>query len=114
MEETSVTRPRATDTRVPLTRDRVLAAAVAFADQNGVASLSMRKLGEAVGVEAMSLYNHVANKSDLLDGMIDLVFAEIDLPTSPDEGRASTGRRPCGAGPRRRARCWRATRGPSA
>src|ERR1700733_4364603 len=44
----------------------------------------MRKLGEAVGVEAMSLYNHVANKDDLLDGMIDLVFGEIDLP--PDDG----------------------------
>ena len=44
-----------------------------------------RKLGEAVGVEAMSLYNHVANKSDLLDGMIDVVFAEIDLPSESTE-----------------------------
>jgi AcrR family transcriptional regulator len=65
--------------RAPLTRDRVLRAAVALADESGSESLSMRKLGEAVGVEAMSLYHHVANKDDLLDGMIDVVFGEIDL-----------------------------------
>jgi len=64
----------------PLSRDRVLRAAVAFADGNGLTSLSMRKLGETLGVEAMSLYHHVANKAELLDGMVDLVFAEIDLP----------------------------------
>lgn len=63
-----------------LNRDRVLAAAVALADTDGIESLTMRKLGEALGVEAMSLYKHVANKSDLLDGMIDVVFGEIDLP----------------------------------
>jgi AcrR family transcriptional regulator len=51
-----------------------------YADENGIGSLTMRKLGEALGVEAMSLYNHVANKAELLDGMIDQVFAEIDLP----------------------------------
>lgn len=73
-------RSSATETRDRLTRDRVLAAAVAVADEHGIDSLSMRKLGEAVGVEAMSLYNHVANKSDLLDGMVDVVFAEIELP----------------------------------
>ncbi|MFJ8110975.1 TetR/AcrR family transcriptional regulator [Streptomyces sp. NPDC096132] len=66
--------------RIPLSRERVLRAAVALADENGLAALSMRKLGEAVEVEAMSLYTHVANKEDLLDGMIDLVFGEIDLP----------------------------------
>jgi AcrR family transcriptional regulator len=66
--------------RTPLTRERVLHAAVALADASGSESLSMRKLGEAVGVEAMSLYHHVANKEDLLDGMIDVVFGEIDLP----------------------------------
>lgn len=66
--------------RTPLNRDRVLRAAVAFADERGIASLSMRKLGEALGVEAMSLYNHVASRGDLLDGMIDLVFSEIGLP----------------------------------
>jgi AcrR family transcriptional regulator len=60
----------------------VLHAAVALADENGIASLTMRRLGEALGVEAMSLYNHVTNKDDVLDGMIDVVFSEIDLPTS--------------------------------
>jgi AcrR family transcriptional regulator len=70
----------ATKPRAPLSRERVLRAAVALADESGIASLTMRKLGDAVGVEAMSLYNHVANKDDLLDGMIDVVFGEIDLP----------------------------------
>jgi AcrR family transcriptional regulator len=67
--------------RTPLSRERVLRAAVALADESGSESLSMRRLGEAVGVEAMSLYHHVANKDDLLDGMIDVVFGEIELPT---------------------------------
>src|SRR5437016_603330 len=66
--------------RASLSTERVLLAAVAFADEHGIASLSMRKLGHVLGVEAMSLYNHVANKSDLLDGMIDIVFSEIGLP----------------------------------
>src|SRR6516164_11170737 len=66
--------------REPLSRDQVLRAAVALADQGGIAAVSMRKLGQALGVEAMSLYNHVANKNDLLDGMIDIVFSEIGLP----------------------------------
>jgi AcrR family transcriptional regulator len=66
--------------RAPLNRDRVLRAAVTLADDNGIGTLSMRKLGETLGVEAMSLYNHVANKDDLLDGMVDIVFGEIDLP----------------------------------
>ena len=75
--------------RIPLTRERVLHAAVALADGIGSETLSMRKLGEALGVEAMSLYNHVANKEDLLDGMIDMVFAEIDLPTGWADWRAA-------------------------
>lgn len=66
--------------RAPLSRDRVLKAGVALADRNGIGSLTMRKLGESLGVEAMSLYNHVANKEALLDGMIDLVFEEIEVP----------------------------------
>ncbi len=55
-----------------------------FADEHGIGSLTMRKLGEAAGVEAMSLYNHVANKDDLLDGMINLVLSEIELPSAGD------------------------------
>src|SRR5512146_114748 len=63
-----------------LSRDQVLEAAVTLADEGGIDALSMRKLGQALGVEAMSLYNHVAGKSDLLDGMVDVVFGEIGLP----------------------------------
>jgi AcrR family transcriptional regulator len=68
--------------RTPLTRERVLHAAIALADHSGIESLTMRKLGQALGVEAMSLYYHVANKDALLDGMIDLVFGEIEFPAS--------------------------------
>jgi AcrR family transcriptional regulator len=75
--------------RVPLTRERVLHAAVALADESGSESLSMRKLGDAVGVEAMSLYHHVASKEDLLDGMIDVVFGEIDLPSGGEDWRTA-------------------------
>src|SRR5947208_6431819 len=71
----------ARDPRTPLSRERVLRAAVALADESGIHSLTMRKLGDAVGVEAMSLYHHVANKDDVLDGMVDLVFSEIGLPS---------------------------------
>lgn len=75
--------------RARLTRDRVLRTAIALADTTGIESLTMRKLGVELGVEAMSLYNHVANKSDLLDGMIDTVFAEIDLPTGDTDWRTA-------------------------
>ena len=70
--------------RVPLTRERVLQAAIERADQGGLEALTMRKLGQELGVEAMALYHHFANKDDLVDGMVDLVFGEIDLP---DGGR---------------------------
>ena len=70
--------------RTRLNRDRVLRSAIALADAGGIESLTMRKLGVELGVEAMSLYHHVANKSDLLDGMIDGVFGEIDLPSGTD------------------------------
>jgi AcrR family transcriptional regulator len=66
----------------PLTRESVLKAAVALADEEGIASLSMRKLGQRLGVEAMSLYNHVGNKDDMLAGIVDMVVAEFDLPTN--------------------------------
>jgi AcrR family transcriptional regulator len=60
----------------------VLRAALALADAGGIDSLTMRKLGQELQVEAMSLYNHVANKDDILDGIVDLVFAEIELPSN--------------------------------
>jgi AcrR family transcriptional regulator len=63
-----------------LSRERILQAAISLADRDGIESLSMRKLGQKLGVEAMSLYNHCLNKVDVLDGMVDIVFAEIDLP----------------------------------
>jgi AcrR family transcriptional regulator len=75
--------------RIPLNRERVLHAAVALADESGSESLSMRKLGEAVGVEAMSLYHHVANKDDLLDGMINVVFGEIELPSDCEDWKGA-------------------------
>ena len=66
--------------RLPLSRERILHQALDLADESGVEALSMRKLGEALGYEAMSLYRHVSNKDDLLGGMLDLVLAEWELP----------------------------------
>ena len=79
----------AKDLRPRLSRERVLHAAVALADGSGIEGLSMRKLGEQLGVEAMSLYKHVANKDDLLDGMVDSVFAEIELARDEPSWRAA-------------------------
>jgi AcrR family transcriptional regulator len=75
--------------RAPLTRERVLRAAVDLADRDGIGSLSMRKLAQELGVEAMSLYHHVANKDAILDGLIDLVFGEIDLPVGEADWKAA-------------------------
>ncbi len=69
-------------TRLPLTRDRVLRAGVQLADGSGIEAVSMRRLGLELGVEAMSLYNHVANKGDLLDGMVEFVVGEIAARTT--------------------------------
>jgi AcrR family transcriptional regulator len=77
------------DPRVPLTRDRVLRAALALADRDGFGSLSMRRLGQELGVKAMSLYNHVTDKEDVVDGMIDLVFGEIAVPRDEDDWLAA-------------------------
>lgn len=68
--------------RTPLNRKRVLEAAVELADRDGLDSLSMRKLGSELGVEAMSLYNHVSNKDDLLEGIVEQVTAEFEDPRS--------------------------------
>ena len=70
--------------RQRLSRERVLESALLLADADGLGSVSMRNLAQALGVEAMSLYNHVANKDDLLDGMVDRIFAEIELPETGD------------------------------
>src|SRR5712692_7708775 len=68
--------------RVRLTRERVLRAAVGSADEGGIEALTMQNIGRRVGAEAMSLYRHVRNKEDILDGSVDIVFSEIDLPSS--------------------------------
>ena len=73
---------KTTKRRAPLNRERVLRAAIELADQGGFEALTMRRLANELGVEAMSLYNHVASKDDLLDAMIDLVFAEIEPPST--------------------------------
>jgi AcrR family transcriptional regulator len=72
--------PRA-QSRLPLSRERVLRAALALADDGGIESLSMRKLGQQLGVEAMSLYNHVANKDDIQEGIVEIVLGEIEMPS---------------------------------
>jgi AcrR family transcriptional regulator len=67
--------------QAPLSRERVLQAALQLADEGGIEALSMRKLAQGLGVQAMSLYNHVANKDDLLDGIVDRVVGEIEVPS---------------------------------
>ena len=79
--------PKQAQANAPLTRDKILRAAVSLADANGIEALSMRVLGRQLGVEAMSLYHHVANKDDLLDGMVDMVIGEIDLPALDTDWR---------------------------
>lgn len=71
---------KSVEPRIGLTRERVLLAAINLADKGGVEAMSMRKLGQELGVEAMSLYNHVRNKDDIVDGLIDVIFGEIGLP----------------------------------
>jgi AcrR family transcriptional regulator len=66
--------------REPLTKERILGAAIALADEGGVESLSMRRLAQELGVVPMALYKHVADKDEMLDGMVDLVVGEIDPP----------------------------------
>jgi len=73
--------------RRPVNRERVLAAAIAIADEQGVGAVTMRAVASTLGVEAMSLYNHVANKDDILDGMVDLVVQEIEVPDDVENWR---------------------------
>ncbi len=75
--------------REPLSRDRVLRAAVRLADEGGLESVSMRKVGQVLGVEAMSLYKHVANKDDILDGLADLVVGDFEVPAVGIEWRTA-------------------------
>ena len=75
----------ATETRTPLSRDRIFDAALRLVDDGGLESLSMRKLGQTLGVEAMSLYNHVANKNEVVTGIVERVAAEMEPPSASEE-----------------------------
>jgi len=75
--------------RAPLSRDRVLRVAIRLADEGGFESLTMRNLGQELGVQAMSLYNHVANKDDIRDGIVDLVMREIEAPSNGADWKAA-------------------------
>jgi len=77
------------DARVPLGRERVLRAAIDLADQAGIGALTMRRLGQELGVEAMTLYYHVANKDEILNGMVDVVVGEFELPATGPEWKAA-------------------------
>ena len=87
MERASPERP-ARRRRAAVTRDRVLRAALRLADEQGIDAVSMRRLGGALKVEAMSLYKHVSGKEDILDGLADLVSAEFMVPAPGGDWRA--------------------------
>ncbi len=79
--------------RAPLSKDRVMRAAVALADDSGIESVSMRRLADELAVVPMALYKHVANKEELLDGMLDVVVGEIDPPDSEADWRSAVRKR---------------------
>lgn len=79
--------------RAGLTRESVLRAAIEVADADGLESLSMRKLGQVLGVAGMSLYNHVAHREDIIDGIVDIVFSEMELPAKGGDWKAAMRRR---------------------
>jgi AcrR family transcriptional regulator len=83
----------ATEPRAPLSKERVIEAAVVLAVRDGIEGLTMRKLADELGVGAMSLYYYVPNKEELLDGMVDVVFAEIELPPTDIDWRTAMRRR---------------------
>jgi AcrR family transcriptional regulator len=83
----------ATEPRTRLSRERVLEAAVALAARDGIESLTMRKLADELGAGAMSLYHHVPNKEQLLDGMVDIVFGQIELPPTDVDWKTAMRRR---------------------
>lgn len=78
-----------TERREPLTRDRVLQTAVDLADRGGIEALSMRRLGQELRVDAMALYRHVRNKDDLLDGLVEVIVAEIERPAAAGDWKAT-------------------------
>lgn len=106
--------------RAPLSRERVLLEAVALADESGIGALTMRRLADRLHVEPMSLYHHVANKDEILDGMVDVVFREIELPALNTEWKTAMQERAASARDALRRHPWaigrmesRATPGPA-
>jgi AcrR family transcriptional regulator len=89
--------------RAPLSRERVLRGAIAVADAGGIGSLTIRSLAHELGVKPMSVYHHVANKDEILDGIVDVVFGEIELPSPDRDWRSEIRRRAFSA--RRVLRC---------
>jgi AcrR family transcriptional regulator len=79
--------------RPPLSRERVLQTAFQLADEGGLASLTMRRLGQELGVEAMAMYYYFGNRDEIVDGIVDLVFAEIELPATDGDWKAAMRRR---------------------
>jgi AcrR family transcriptional regulator len=111
---------RSTQRRAPLSRERVLLEAVALADENGIGTLTMRRLADRLDVEPMSLYHHVANKDEILDGMVDVVFREVELPSKHAEWKTAMRDRAASARDALRRHPWavslmqsRATPGPA-
>ncbi len=92
--------------RSRLSRERVLQSAVAVADQGGIAALTIRSLAAELGVKPMSVYHHVANKDEILDGIVDIVFGEIELPTIGGEWHAEMWRRAVSAREAMRRHPW--------
>jgi len=86
-------REPATEPRAPLSKERVLGAAVALAARDGIESLTMRKLADELDAGAMSLYHYVPGKEQLLDGMVDIVFSEIELPSTDVDWKSAMRRR---------------------
>jgi AcrR family transcriptional regulator len=78
-----------TEPRTPLSRERVLRAAIDLADRDGIEALSMRKLGQELGVDAMAIYRHVRSKDDLLDGVVELIVGEIERPLATEDWKAA-------------------------
>jgi AcrR family transcriptional regulator len=83
--------------RTPLSRERLLGAAIAVADAGGIAALTIRSVAAQLGVKPMSLYHHVAGKEAIIDGIIDVVFSEIDLPPVDADWRSAMRKRTCSA-----------------
>ncbi len=91
--EMSNPEPEPSPARTPLSRDRVLRGAMAVADDGGLTALTIRSLAQHLGVKPMAVYHHVANKEAILDGIVDLVFAEFAVPSPGGDWRAEMRRR---------------------